>query len=220
MILENPKIYHIAHMDRLAGITAEGYLYSDAVVRQKFNAGTTIGMDSIKQARLVKPLLSYPDLHVGDCVPFYFCPRSVMLYLIKCGNDPELAYQGGETPIIHLEADFHNAIAWAKTSKKRWVFTSENARAGSAEDYNNVIHLDKLNWPAIHNNGWGYKGVDPIIKSYKQAEFLLEDAFPWHLVERIGIHPRADARAITIAMRNCNHRPPVLIMKDWYYGNL
>ncbi|MBE7527723.1 MAG: DUF4433 domain-containing protein [Burkholderiales bacterium] len=35
------------------------------------------GVAQIKQRRLTSCLNSYPDLRVGDCVPFYFCPRSV-----------------------------------------------------------------------------------------------------------------------------------------------
>ncbi len=92
----HPKIYHIAHVDRLPSIVADGFLWCDAEVIRREPAGTTIGMSSIKQRRLTLPLSSYPDLHVGDCVPFYFCPRSVMLYLIHRGNHPELDYRGGK----------------------------------------------------------------------------------------------------------------------------
>jgi len=70
-----PKIYHIVHVDRLEAIIAAGGLLSDAQVVAYNAAGTTIGMNSIKQRRLQElTLASYPDLHVGDCVPFYFCP--------------------------------------------------------------------------------------------------------------------------------------------------
>lgn len=81
-----PKIYHITHVDRLPSIVADGFLWCDAEVNRRASAGTTIGMSRIKQRRLNKLLSSYHDLHVGDCVPFYFCPRSVMLYLIYRGR--------------------------------------------------------------------------------------------------------------------------------------
>ncbi len=90
----HPKIYHIVHVDRLASILKDGGLYCDAHVVRNALPGTTIGMSGIKERRLAHPLASYPDLHVGDCVPFYFCPRSVMLYLIWKGNHPDLTYQG------------------------------------------------------------------------------------------------------------------------------
>ena len=76
-----PKIYHIAHVDRLPHIITAGYLYSDAHMQMQQGMGTTIGMSTIKARRLTLGLSSHPALRVGDCVPFYFCPRSVMLYL-------------------------------------------------------------------------------------------------------------------------------------------
>src|SRR6266568_599640 len=71
-IPENPKIYHIVHVDRLASIIAGG-LWCDAEVVRRAPPGTTIGMNAIKQRRLTElTLSSHPGLHVGDCVPFYF----------------------------------------------------------------------------------------------------------------------------------------------------
>ena len=66
---EEPRIYHIAHIDRLASIVADKYLWCDAEVIRRGLAGTNIGMSSIKQRRLMLALDSYPDLRVGDCVP-------------------------------------------------------------------------------------------------------------------------------------------------------
>ena len=79
-----PKIYHIAHVDRLPSILADQFLWCDREVQRREPVGTTIGMNGIKQRRLNEiRLSSHPNLYVGDCVPFYFCPRSVMLYLIN-----------------------------------------------------------------------------------------------------------------------------------------
>lgn len=111
LVPPQPKIYHIAHVDRLPSIMADGFLWCDAEVVRRAPAGTTIGMNNIKQRRLHElRLSSHPDLHVGDCVPFYFCPRSVMLFLIHRRNQ-ELAYTGGQEPILHFEADLHAAVA-------------------------------------------------------------------------------------------------------------
>ena len=93
----HPKIYHIVHVDRLASIVADGCLLCDAEIARREPVGTTIGMNHIKQRRLTElSLQSYPDLYVGACVPFYFCPRSVMLYVINQANDEQLSYRGGQ----------------------------------------------------------------------------------------------------------------------------
>ena len=106
-----PKIYHIVHVDRLASIASDGFLWSDAELQQRARPGTVIGMSTIKQRRLTNPVNCRPELTVGDCVPFYFCPRSVMLYVISMANHPELSYRGGQGPIVHLEADLHETVA-------------------------------------------------------------------------------------------------------------
>lgn len=121
-----PKIYHIVHVDRLQSIITDEHLWCDAEVVQRASAGTAIGMGHIKQRRLQElTLTSHPGLHVGDCVPFYFRPRSIMLYLIYRRN-PELAYSGGQEPIVHLQADFYTCVNWAEQHRRRWAFTLSN----------------------------------------------------------------------------------------------
>jgi hypothetical protein len=117
----HPKIYRIVHVDRLSSTLADGCLWCDAEIDRRAPPGTTIGMSTIKQRRLQELTLdSHPDLFVGGCVPFYFCPRSIMLYLIYRGNHPELSYLGGQGPIIHLEADLREAVSWAEQNRRWW----------------------------------------------------------------------------------------------------
>src|SRR5436309_12641383 len=99
-------------------------------------------MSDIKQRRLTLPLGCHNDLRVGECVPFYFCPRSVMLYLLHRGNHPNLTYSGGQRPIIHLESDLNATVEWVETKGRRWAFTLSNAGAFYCEARCN---LDQLN---------------------------------------------------------------------------
>ncbi len=212
-----PKIYHILHVDRLASVVADGFLWSDAKMVQRQDAGTTIGMSRIKARRLNElTLSSHPALRVGQCAPFYFCPRSVMLYLIHVRSD-ELAYKGGQEPIIHLEADLHESIAWAEDHKRRWAFTLSNAGAYYFEDRSDLACLGEINWEAVKARKWAGSDVSRSIKEGKQAEFLVEKAFPWHLIERIGIFSRGYTQAVSTAMQGAAHRPTVEIKRDWYY---
>lgn len=76
-----PKVYHITHMDNLPSIVADGELLSDAAVIAKGGPAQPIGMSGIKRRRVEELEVDcYPGTKVGDYVPFYFCPRSVMLY--------------------------------------------------------------------------------------------------------------------------------------------
>lgn len=156
-------------------------------------------------------LSCHPGLFVGNCAPFYFCPRSVMLFLVHRRNE-ELAYKGGQEPIVHLEADLHRAIAWAQANNLRWAFTLSNAGAYYFESRCGVAQLDEINWEAVAANQWA--GAQ---KEGKQAEFLVERCFPWGLVERIGVHSQSFVGRASNAMLAAPHRPRIEIKRDWYY---
>ena len=207
-----PKLYHIVHVDRLASIIADGRLWSDAEATRRSSPGTSIGMNHIKERRLGLPLKSHPDLHVGECVPFYFCPRSVMLYVIYRGNS-DLTYRGGQGPIVHLEADLRRTVAWAKDNRRRWAFTKSGAGAFYFEDYSNLDDLDKIAWDAVEARDWAV----PSIKEAKQAEFLVQQSFPWGLVSHIGACSGAIRDQVLNALKVSKHRPSVRVEPSWYY---
>lgn len=171
-------------------------------------------MSNIKHRRLHElTLASHPELHVGQCVPFYFCPRSVMLYLIHMRND-QLTYRGGQEPILHLECDLYDVIAWANGNQKRWAFTLSNAGSRYFEDRCHQAQLNQLDWQAIQSNNWGGAGGS---KESKQAEFLIESFFPWNLVERIGVCSQLTYQRIANVIPDNFHRPPIEVKREWYY---
>ena len=168
-------------------------------------------MPKIKQRRLNNPLMSHFGLFVGDCVPFYFCPRSVMLYLLYRGDSPDITYRGGQAPIIHLEADLHKTVAWAEQNNHRWAFTLSNAGAYYFEDRCDLAQLNEIKWNAVKAQDWR-SCSEP-----KQAEFLIESQFPWHLVERIGVHSLEKRAAVAGSLANAAHKPLVEFKPEWYY---
>ena len=175
-------------------------------------------MSGIKQRRLKElQLSSHPGLFVGQCVPFYFCPRSIMLYLIHRANDADLSYRGGQGPIVHLESDLENAVWTAEREGRRWAFTLSNAGAYYFEDRCNLNNLDEINWDAVAANCWFGSGISRQVKEGKQAEFLYERCFPWQLVERIGVQSNGVAQQVANAIRGARHRPIIEIRADWYY---
>lgn len=214
---ERVVIYHIVHKDRLESIMDDGFLWSDAEVRARASEGTTVGMMSIKNRRLVTNLSSHPSLAVGACVPFYFCPRSIMLFLLHRGNHAEVTYRGGQEPIVHLVAEVPAAVSWADTNNLQWAFTLSNAGSGYFEDRANLDQLSEIDWDAVRATKWSGNGISRQIKEGKQAEFLVERCFPWVLVRGIGVRSEAVGREITRMMAGREHRPTVKALPSWYY---
>lgn len=208
-----PKIYHILHVDRLASVINDGGLWCDAEMQRRGGGGTTIGMDTIKQRRLTLPVKCHPGDHVGDYVPFYFCPRSVMLFIIWKANHPELAYRGGQGPIVHLQADLTATVAWAEAQRRRWAFSLSNAGAYITEFRSRLDQLGEVNWSAVASTDFSSRDV----RDGKQAEFLLHHFFPWELVEDVGVHSREIAEQVTRVLQAAAHQPTVGQRPGWYY---
>lgn len=209
----SPQIFHIVHHDRLASIIASQGLFCDSVIKQHSVAGSTIGMGGIKDDRLALPVHCHAGTNVGDYVPFYFCPRSVMLFLLHKGNHPNLAYKGGQGPIVHLEASFNEAVAWAEQQGRRWAFTASNAAARYTQFYNDRGELGRINWDAVVSNQWR----DSAIKEGKQAEFLVHHSFPWTLFRRIGVSSQGVYSQVASIISQAAHKPRIEIKQDWYY---
>lgn len=206
------RVYHIAHIDKLPFILADGHLLPDAVIAKRPTAGTTIGMSEIKARRFRLPVTCHPPDVVADYVPFYFCPRSVMLYLIYRRNS-QLEYQGGQEPIVHLEYELHDVIAWANGIGRRWAFTTSNAGAYYAEFYADAAKLGRIKWSAVVAREWS----PPAIKEGKQAEFLVRDSVPWNLVRRVGVQNAVIGQRVHQLLTPVPHRPTVQLLPGWYY---
>jgi len=213
-IPDRPKVYHITHLDNLAKIIRDGVIWSDAErIRRGLNC-EVVGMSEIKRRRLEEIEVDcHPGTMVGQYVPFYFCPRSVMLYILHMGNNPGLTYHGGQGPIVHLRADLSAVLEWAEDEGRRWAFSKGNAGAYYAEFFNESEKLDELNWDYISRTDWR----DPDVKEAKQAELLIEGSFPWDLVETIGVIDRAREQQVTNVVRNATHQPRIAVERSWYY---
>jgi len=210
----HPKLYHITHVDNLPTIATEGELRCDAEIIARGGLEQAIGMSAIKRRRVEElEIACHPGTKVGDYVPFYFCPRSVMLYVIHCANHSELTYRGGQEPIVHLEADLHAVVQWAKRTGSLWAFSLSNAGAYYTEFRSRVQELDQLDWPAI--TATDFRPAE--VKERKQAEFLVHGRLPFGLIERVGVRSAAVRSRATGALAGTTHQPPIEVVSEWYF---
>ncbi|MEW4526411.1 DUF4433 domain-containing protein [Maioricimonas sp. JC845] len=210
----HPKIYHITHSRNLPLIAQAGALWSDARRVRERLVNELVGMAEIKRRRMQElQVTCHPGIMVGDCVPFYFCPRSVMLYILHRANHPELDYRGGQRPIVHLQADLQKVLEQADADGVRWAFSDRNAAARFAKFYNRREDLKQLDWTAISATDFR----ELTIQEAKQAEFLVHDSFPWSLVEKIGVIDRQTETYVRELLAPADHVPDVAVERGWYF---
>jgi hypothetical protein len=211
---DHPKIFHITHVENLREIVRAGVLWSDARRRGLGLDCQIVGMATIKERRLRELRVKcHPGTMVGEYVPFYLCPRSIMLYILHMANHPELIYTGGQGPIVHLVADLRRTVGWAEGVRRRWALTDSNAGGRLADFYADLRHLDRVNWEAVAARDFR----DPVIQEGKQAEFLIHESFPWELVEEIGVRDAAIGEQVRAALGGAPHQPPIRVEPTWYY---
>ncbi len=211
---DRPKIYHITHVDNLPSIATGLGLVSDARRIASKLSCSVVGMSTIKQRRLEEiEVTCHPGTKVGEYVPFYFCPRSIMLYILHRANHPELSYTGGQQPIVHLQADFYAVIDWADSKQIPLAFSTGNAGAYLTRFYNDLTNLGEIDWAAVAATDF----CDPKIKEGKQAEFLMFDIFPWTLIDKIGTIDDAIATKVKTMLAGVGHQPAIAVEPTWYF---
>lgn len=129
------------------------------------------------------------------------------------GNHPEVSYRGGQQPIVHLQADFHQVIDWANSNAVPWAFSSGNAGSYLTRFYKDPAQLREIDWDAVTAKDFR----DAKIKEGKQAEFLMFDVFPWKLIEKVGTIDSTIATRARTTLAIADHQPIIAIEPSWYF---
>jgi hypothetical protein len=93
-------IVHFTHVRNLPGILAAGCLLADNRVDRRSALAVEAADLEIKSSRRAIRIGLAPFGCVADSVPFYFAPRSPMLYKLAKGGVP--TYAEGQDPLVYL----------------------------------------------------------------------------------------------------------------------
>lgn len=201
-------IYHITDVSNLPHILAAGGLHSEATLQIAGVQPTVIGHSNIKQRRLQE--IAVPccgNRFVGEFVPFYFCPRSPMLFTINRGNTGRAP--GCQKEIVHLVSSMEIALGLGRD----WAFSNGNAGAYLTDFFADVSQLAELDWGIIQSNDW----AGEFRRGKKAAEFLVADFFAWEGVRLVGCHNATIAQQVHEILAGSVNAPAVKIRQDWYY---
>ena len=203
-----PPIYHFTDVDNLERILEADELRCHAMA----DCATDVADSTIKGRRMTKGVPCGPGGMVGDYVPFYFAPRSPMLFRIQQGgvegvsSDPaRLVYLVSSTEVM-LNAGL------------RCVFTDGNAASAITDFYDDQQLLDQVvDWPLMRATYWYNTPEDGDRRRRRQAEFLVHGAVPLDLINELGLYdPGVGASVQEIAVAS-GRNVTIRVRSGWYF---
>lgn len=204
-------IFHITHVKNLASIIREGGLHCDrkAAARSLVNVG--IAHQHIKKRRAGRPVPVGPGGTLDDYVPFYFAPRSPMLYSINGGYVE--GYSEGQQSVIHLVSSAEAVEA----AGLPFVFTDGHADMDLSDFFDDLDDLGKIDWNIMRAKYWADTDEDGDRKRRRQAEFLVDEFFPWSLVAGMAVLDARIRHQAAKILEESDHKPLVKVRRGWYY---
>lgn len=167
---EKALIWRIIHRDNLQWVLANGLHCGNST--QRSPKWVSIGNSELidKRARHAVPVL--PGGQLNDYVPFYFTPFSVMMRNIRSGRGGVKQRQNDE--IVILVSSLHHIAQQGLP----FLFTDMHAYYRWATYYDDLSHLDKVDWSLLQTRDFKRDENDPAKFERYQAEALIHQACP------------------------------------------
>lgn len=180
--------YRITHIHNLPLILKKGLVckkYAKATDEQYIN----IGNNEIIDVRSMTPVKINGYGNLGDYVPFYFTPRSMMLYNIVTGfREPVVPKRSREDILVV------RCLIDELSKLDKWFFTDGQANdKDTARHFNNLKHLDKIDWECIQRSDFTKSDGDYDRPRRYQAEFLVHKKVPLEAIESLNVYNQAAA---------------------------
>lgn len=203
------NVYHLTHLDHLGSILDRGIL-SDRLSSDLATA--LIGHAHIKERRFRCEVPVGPQGVVADYVPFYFAPRSPMLYAISGGQVD--TYSGSQDELVYLVTSTERIAA----SDRQYVFTDRNAVLTLAQFSDNLADYDELvDWSLMNQTYWQNTPSEPDRKERRMAEFLVHEVVPRELLLGIAVRNEIRQAQVRELLSSKGSDLAVEVRAGWYF---
>jgi hypothetical protein len=161
---ENAYIFRITHKDNLPWILDNGiHCPKSALKDPNF---VNIGITDLIEKRRLWPVPEPPGGTLGDYIPFYFTPLSMMAYNIYTGRNVR---QRGNDEIVVLVASLQEV----QKAGVSILFTDRHALLVDAKFSSDLTQLDRIDWKILQNRDFSRNNDDIGKTSRYQAEALV-----------------------------------------------
>ena len=135
------------------------------------------------------------------------------MFKLKTGE--VAGYDDGQEPLIYLTS----AAQDVSSAGLGFVFSDGHGLARFTEWFDDLSQLDAVDWNMVYQRYWSDNVNDMDRQRRKQAEFLVHQSCPWHVIQEIVvINTEIQQRVDSILSRFASSlRKPVRVERDWYY---
>ncbi len=207
------RVLHMTRIERLPSVIEHGLL-PDNVCRRRQITGVEIGYDHIKRRRALRVVPCGIGGTLADYVPFYFAPRSPMLYAITRGLVSEEA--ACTEQIVYLVSSTQTLRAAGLTV----IASNRHAELGYAEMTDHDGDLDDndfIDWPLMTATYWNNTPDDPDRKERRQAECIVHPRVPWQVIEGIATKTERARAQVERVLGTAGQSTPVVVSAEWYF---
>ncbi|MFI5927176.1 DUF4433 domain-containing protein [Micromonospora sp. NPDC051543] len=210
------RIMHFTHVDNLPKIVKAGRLLADSGVGRQL--AINVGAVEIKARRRERTVPCHPGGVVADYVPFYFAPRSPMMFRIACDHRAGKpgCYPGGDDPLVYLVSSVERVHA----AGIDWVASDGNCAVGLTRFSAELAELTALvDWPLMEAQIWKDVPDDMDRMRRRAAEFLVHREFPLDLLTGYAVRTTDRQEQVRQLFRDAGMiEPYVGVRPSWYYG--
>lgn len=202
---------HFTRVEHLRQVANHG-LVADRVATERGLLEIEVGNPGIKALRRAVTVKVPPGGYVGDYAPFYFAPRSPMLYSIYRGNVP--TYTGGCADLVYLITTVETLLEAARPL----VFTDRNAALSYAKHSRDVADLESMiDWQLMEQRIWRNTPDEPDRMERRMAECLVHEVVPWKCFLEIAVANGACASQAEAVLTRLSLKPTISVRPEWYF---
>jgi ssDNA thymidine ADP-ribosyltransferase, DarT len=209
--MENNLILHMTHFKNLKNVIKSKGLICVSKLVNTDEKYINIAHNSIQDRRASFLVPIEPNGTLHDYVPFYFAPRSPMLYSISKGNVG--GYTDGQKPIIYLVSKPHII----KRKSLPFCFTDGHGIMTFTDYFNDLKDLDKVDWDIMKAKYWTDTEQDHDRRRRRMAEFLVYKFVPIDCFIGIGVYNDIYKGKVEELLDEYSLNIPVKLKTNWYY---
>jgi hypothetical protein len=149
---------------------------------------------------------------IGEYVPFYLTPRSIMLFNIITGHYAPKVPRRSKDELVVIRC-----LIGTLAQQPKWFFTDGQANDGETTHFDDLKYLNKIDWDSIQNSNFSKSDGDYDRQRRYQAEFLVHKTVPASYIESISVY---NEKMKSWAERQVNKAGidiPIFIHKPYFF---